>query len=74
MNWALIEEAEAQMARALRLKLLCLHLYTTAIPKEQQFQEHKYFEKVAALIEELKDQPLSKKLRQVCIAIRSLSQ
>ena len=58
---ALIEEAEAQTAMSLRLKLLCLHLYTAAIPKEQQFQEPQYFEKVAALIEELKDQPLSEK-------------
>ncbi|MGC2595250.1 MAG: hypothetical protein WA347_03110 [Rhabdochlamydiaceae bacterium] len=48
---------------ALRLKSLCLHLYTVAIPKEQQFQEPQYFEKVAALIEELRDQPLSEKIQ-----------
>ena len=60
---ALIEEAEKQPATALRLKMLCLHLYTTALPKEQQFQKPQYFEKVAALIEELKDQPLSEKIQ-----------
>jgi len=58
---ALIEEAEKQPTAALRLKMLCLHLYTTALPKEQQFQKPEYFEKVAALIEELKEQPLSEK-------------
>ena len=36
---ALIEEAEQQAAMALRLKILSLHLYTTAVPKEQQFAE-----------------------------------
>jgi hypothetical protein len=60
---ALIEEAEAQTAQALRLKSLCLHLYTAAILKEQQFQQPQYFEKIAALIEELKDQPLSEKVQ-----------
>lgn len=60
---ALIEEAEKQPAAALRLKMLCLHLYTTALPKEQQFQEPQYFEKVATLIEELKDHPLSEKIQ-----------
>ena len=58
---ALIEEAENQVANALRLKTLCLYLYTIALPKEQQFQETQYFEKVAALIKELEDQPLSEK-------------
>lgn len=58
---ALIEEAENQATNALRLKTLCLYLYTIALPKEQQFQGTQYFEKVAALIKELKDQPLSEK-------------
>ena len=58
---ALIEEAENQVANALRLKTLCLYLYTIALPKEQQFQKTQYFEKVAVLIKELKDQPLSEK-------------
>ena len=60
---ALIEEAEKQPEAALRLKMLCLHLYTTALPKEQQFQKPEYFEKVASLIEELKHQPLSEKIQ-----------
>ncbi|MGC1877778.1 MAG: hypothetical protein WA678_00200 [Rhabdochlamydiaceae bacterium] len=60
---ALIEKAEKQPATALRLKMLCLHLYTIALPKEQQFQKPEYFEKVATLIEELKDQPLSEKIQ-----------
>ena len=56
---ALIEESEQQPAAALRLKILCLHLYTTAIPQEEQFQKAPYFEKVDTLIQELKDLPLS---------------
>lgn len=60
---ALIEEAEQQAAVALRLKTLCLYLYTMALPKEQQFQEPQYFEKVTALIEELKTQLLSEKIQ-----------
>ena len=58
---ALVEEAEKQSVAALRLKMLCLHLYTVAIPKQPQFQEPRYFAKVTALIEELRDQPLSEK-------------
>jgi len=58
---ALIEEAERQDATALRLKTLCLYLYTIGLPKEQQFQKTHYFEKVAALIKELKNQSLSEK-------------
>lgn len=60
---ALIEEAEHQMAIAERLKVLCLYLYTTALPKEQQFQNPEYLAKVAALIKELKDQPLSEEVQ-----------
>ena len=41
--------------------MLCLHLYTTALPKEQQFQNSQYVEKVATLIKELKNQQLSEK-------------
>jgi len=65
---ALIEEAEHQMAIAERLKSLCLYLYTTALPKEQQFQKPEYFAKVTALIQELKDQPLSE---EVQVSVRS---
>ena len=46
---------------ALRLKKLSLHLYTAAIPEDKQFQQPQYFEKVSALIEELKDDLLSEK-------------
>ncbi len=60
---ALIEEAEKRPDEALRLKALCLHLYTTALPKEQQFQKPQYIEKVAALVEELKAQPLSEQIQ-----------
>jgi hypothetical protein len=58
---ALIEEAEKHSEEALRLRILCLYLYSIGIPKEPQFQEPQYFEKVAALIEELKGEPLSEK-------------
>ena len=60
---ALIEEAEQQTAIAKRLKVLCLYLYMTALPKEHQFQKPEYLEKVADLIKELKDQPLSEEVR-----------
>lgn len=56
---ALTEEAEKQSASALRLKELCLYLYTVGLPKETQFQEPQYFEKISTLIEELRNQPLS---------------
>jgi hypothetical protein len=64
---ALIEEAENNLAAALRLKTLCLHLYTIALPKEKQFQEARYFDKVAILIEELNDSLLLDKT-QVSLA------
>ena len=60
---ALIEEAEKNQDAALRLKALCLHLYTSALPKEHQFQGPEYFEKVNALKEELKEQPFSDEAR-----------
>ena len=50
---ALIEEAEKQHEAALRLKTLCLYLYTIAMPAEEQFQTASYFEKVSKLAEEL---------------------
>ena len=56
---ALIEEAEQHPDAALCLKILCLNLYTIAIPKEKQFQTPQYFEKVSQLTEELVDQSLS---------------
>ena len=46
-------------SQALRLKKLCLHLYTMGIPKEVSFQKSKYFEKVSLLKEELQGQELS---------------
>ena len=59
---ALIEDSEQKTDLALRLKILCLYLYTSALPKEQQFQDAQHLEKVAALIEGLKDQPLPEKI------------
>lgn len=59
---ALIEAAEQQPETALRLKTLCLHLYTVGIPKQKQFQIPEYFEKVSKLAEELKEQQLSPKI------------
>jgi len=59
----LIEEAENQTAAADRLKILCLYLYATALPKEQQFQKPEYLKKVATLIKELKNKPLSEKVQ-----------
>jgi len=59
LELALIEEAEKQVATTRRLKILCLYLYTKALPKEQQFQKPEYFAKVNTLIKELKDQSLS---------------
>jgi hypothetical protein len=61
---ALIEEGEHRPAAALRLKSLCLHLYTIAIPLEEQFQTAQYFEKVTQLSEELANQSLSPKIME----------
>lgn len=58
---ALIEEAEKQPANAIRLKELCLYLYTIGLPKEAQFQESQHFEKISTLIKELRNQQLSEK-------------
>lgn len=58
---ALIEEAEQQSASAMRLKELCLYLYAIGLPKEAQFQEPQHFEKISALIKELRNQQLSEK-------------
>jgi hypothetical protein len=65
---ALIEEAQQQMTQALRLKILCLYLYTSALPKQSQFQTPQYFEKAKALIQELKNQSLSDKVQ---LSVRS---
>jgi hypothetical protein len=59
---ALIEEALQRSEDALRLKVVCIHLYAAALPKDLQFQKSQYFEKVAALKEELKDQSFSEKV------------
>jgi|JI10StandDraft_1071094.scaffolds.fasta_scaffold01893_7 hypothetical protein len=58
---ALIEEAEQQSTNGLRLKELCLYLYSIGIPKELQFQESQHFEKISTLIAELRKQQLSEK-------------
>jgi hypothetical protein len=50
---ALIEQVENKPEKALRLKMLSLHLYTIGIPKEKQFQNHQYLKKVSKLTEEL---------------------
>ena len=60
---ALIEESEKKTKAALRLKMLCLYLYTTALPNEQQFQDHQHFKKVSTLIEELKGKPVFKNIQ-----------
>ncbi len=57
-EYALICEAKQQNDEALRLKIACLHLFTSALPKEKQFQTKQYLEKVAALAAELKDIPI----------------
>ena len=56
---ALIEEAELRSEAALRIKTLCLYLYSVGIPQDEQFQTPQYFEKVSKLTEELVAQPLS---------------
>lgn len=56
---AMIEEAENRSDNALRLKELCLYLYAIGLQKEVQFQKPQYFEKVSAIIEELKNHKLS---------------
>ncbi len=60
---AMIEEAEKQSECALRLKELCLYLYSIGLPKEVRFQKTHYFEKVSSLIEALRNQPFSEQTR-----------
>ncbi len=57
----LIYEAE-QKLDTLCFKTTALHLYAVGIPKEVAFQSPQYFEKVALLTKELKDQTFSEKV------------
>lgn len=41
-----------------KMKLLALSLYVNAIPRDEYFQEHKYFHKAENLIEELKTEEI----------------
>ncbi|HSX03295.1 MAG TPA: hypothetical protein VLG76_01050 [Rhabdochlamydiaceae bacterium] len=55
---ALVNQAQKNEEESIRLKILCLHLYAAVIPKEEQFQVPKYFDKADALVEELKNEQL----------------
>ena len=59
---ALIHEAERKLEDSVRFRRIALHLYAIGIPKEVTFQSPQYFEKVAALIGELKEQIFSEKV------------
>jgi hypothetical protein len=55
---ALVEQAQQNEEESIRLKILSLHLYTAVIPKEEQFQVQKYFDKVDILRKELEEYAL----------------
>lgn len=55
---ALLHEARQETNDALRLKMVCLHLYSIAIPQDKQFQTPAYFEITRVLAESLKGQKL----------------
>ena len=55
---ALVSDAKQNKEASLRLKMLCLQLYITAIPKEKEFQTRESFEKVSAILNDLKGQGL----------------
>ena len=58
---SLIREAQKEKKDSIRLKKLCLCLYSIGIPIEPNFQSSQYFKKVEDLIKELKDQEFSEK-------------
>lgn len=62
LELALISDAKQNKEASLRLKLLCLQLYVTAIPKEKEFQTREAFEKVSALLNDLKEHRLPESL------------
>lgn len=55
---SLISEAEQFEDVALHLKILSLNMFISVIPKEKQFQNSYYLEKVEALLEELQEHVL----------------
>ena len=50
--------AKGHVEASLRLKVMCLNLYLTAIPKDKQFQYQQYYKHVDTIIEELEGYPL----------------
>lgn len=58
---AFVNLAQKNEEEAVRLKILCLNLFTSVIPHCEQFQVQKYYEKADSLIEELKGCPLSER-------------
>lgn len=51
--WELALIYEVQKQESTQLKKMCLHLYTSSIPKQSLFQTSEYFEKIDLLKKEL---------------------
>lgn len=68
---ALIEVAEKQPEKALRLKELCLHLYAIGLSKEAKLDESMQL-KISTLISDLSNKPLSAKGRSSLIMCEKL--
>lgn len=61
---ALICESKQCEDLSLHAKILCLHLYLNAIPKEKQFQTQAYMEKVSDLIKDLEGKTIPETVRE----------
>lgn len=61
---ALICEAKQCEDLSLHSKLLSLHLYLNAIPKEKQFQTQAYIERVSDLIKDLESKTIPETVRE----------
>lgn len=62
---ALICEAKQSDDLSLHTKILCLHLYLNAIPKDKQFQTQDYMDKVDGLIKDLECKVIPDSVKEV---------
>lgn len=67
---ALICEAKQSEDLSLLAKILCLHLYMNAIPKDKQFQTQAYMEKVNGLIKDLEGKTIPESVKEVILIYR----
>ncbi|MFI5343204.1 MAG: hypothetical protein ACHQUC_03180 [Chlamydiales bacterium] len=61
---ALICESKQCEDLSMHSKILCLHLYLNAIPKEKQFQTQDYMERVSGLIKDLENKAIPESVKE----------